>query len=93
MYTGLPATTGREPNRPRTIERLLTDNDVVLYDRETDPHEQVNLAPDPPHRNLVSDLLMKLESLIDTEIGSDTRAWVPERPRLVGWPTWRGDAA
>jgi hypothetical protein len=30
---------------------------------------------------------------IDAEIGADNRAWVPERPRLVGWPTWRGDAS
>ena len=97
-YTDHRYTFGRyfaplEPNRPRTVERLLADNDVVLYDRETDPHEQVNLAADPSHRELVSELSTKLESLIDAEIGSDSRAWVPERPRLVGWPTWRGDAA
>jgi arylsulfatase len=81
------------PNRPRTVERLLADNDVVLYDRATDPHEQVNLATDPAHRELISEMLAKCESLIDAEIGPDTHAWVPERPRLVSWPTWRGDAA
>jgi arylsulfatase A-like enzyme len=69
-----------EPNRPRTVQRLLADNDVVLYDRQTDPHEQVNLANDPAHRELVSELSTRLEALIDAEIGSDTRAWVPERP-------------
>jgi len=82
-----------EPNRPRTVERLLADNDVVLYDRHTDPGEEVNLAHDPAQVQLVADLLAKLESLIDEEIGADARAWVPERPRLVGWPTWRGDEA
>jgi arylsulfatase len=82
-----------EPNRPRTVERLLADNDVVLYDRQTDPHERVNLATDPAHRDLLATLLGKLETLIDDEIGADERAWVAERPRLVGWPTWRGDAA
>jgi hypothetical protein len=76
-----------------TVQRLLADNDVVLYDRQTDPHEQVNLANDPAHHELVSQLSTRLEALIDTEIGTDTRAWVPERPRLVGWPSWRGDAA
>jgi arylsulfatase len=81
------------PNRPRTVERLLADNDVVLYDRLTDPHEQTNLAADPASRDLVTTLLGKLEALIDAEIGEDTHAWVAERPRLVGWPTWRGDAA
>ncbi|MER8011901.1 hypothetical protein [Streptomyces sp. NPDC094149] len=29
--------------------------------------------------------------MIDAEIGTDTRAWVTERPRLLGWPTWHGD--
>jgi hypothetical protein len=47
----------------------------------------------PAQHDLVSQLSTRLEALIDTEIGSDTRAWVPERPRLVGWPTWQGDAA
>ena len=97
-YTDTRYTFGRyfsplEPNRPRTVERLLADNDVVLYDRHTDPHEQVNLATEPDQRALVSELLTKLETLIDAEIGTDSRAWVTERPRLVTWPTWRGDAA
>ena len=97
-YTDRRYTFGRyfsplEPNRPRSVERLLADNDVVLYDRHADPDELVNLALDPTQRELVTDLLTKLESLIDAEIGPDNRAWVTERPRLVGWPTWRGDAA
>jgi arylsulfatase A-like enzyme len=81
-----------EPNRPRTVERLLAGNDVVLYDRETDPEEITNLAADPAKRELVATLSGKLEALIDVEIGEDTRAWVTERPQLLGWPTWRGDA-
>jgi hypothetical protein len=66
---------------------------LVLYDRHTDPHEQVNLANDPAHRELVSELSTRLEALIDAEIDSESRAWEPARSRLVGWPTWRGDAA
>jgi arylsulfatase len=50
-------------------------------------------SKDPAHRALVSELSTRLEALIDAEIGSDSRTWVPERPRLVGWSTWRGDAA
>ena len=97
-YTDRRYTFGRyfsplEPNRPRTVDRLLADNDVVLYDRDADPHEQVNLATDPAHRELLAEMLVKLETLIDAEIGADTHAWVPERPRLVSWPSWRGDAA
>jgi hypothetical protein len=52
-----------------------------------------DLAYDPAQQALVGDLLARLEALIDEEIGPDTHAWVPERPRLLGWPTWRGDAA
>jgi arylsulfatase len=81
-----------EPNRPKDVEALLASNDVVLYDRENDPAEMTNLAGDPAHRQLVGRYAAKLESLIDAEIGSDTRAWVTERPRLLGWPTWKGDA-
>jgi arylsulfatase len=79
------------PNRPADTEALLADNDVVLYDRERDPAETRNLAADPAHRDLVERYRALLERLIDAEIGSDTRAWVTERPRLLGWPTWHGD--
>jgi arylsulfatase A-like enzyme len=99
-YTDRRYTFGRyfaplEPNRPRDIDELFARNDVVLYDREIDPAETTNLAPDPAHRNLVADYSARLESLIDAEIGTDTHAWVADsdRPQLLGWPTWRGDAA
>ena len=97
-YTDQRYTFGRyfsplEPNRPKDLASLLTGNDVVLYDRSTDPHEQVNLAADPANAELVATYLGRLEALIDAEIGSDTHAWVPEKPRLFGFPRWRGDAA
>jgi arylsulfatase A-like enzyme len=82
-----------EPNRPRSLGDLFADNDVVLYDRATDPGEQVNLASDPAQYDLVAELSTKLEALIDAEIGADTHAWVTERPNLLGYPTWHGDAA
>ncbi|MGW6416011.1 sulfatase-like hydrolase/transferase [Streptomyces sp. NPDC055055] len=81
------------PNRPASTEVLLAENDVVLYDREQDPAEMRNLAADPAHRDLVERYRGLLENLIDAEIGTDTRAWVTERPRLLGWPTWHGDDA
>jgi arylsulfatase len=81
-----------EPNRPKTVNDLLAANDVVLYDRDNDPDEVTNLAADPAERQLVARYSAKLESLIDAEIGDDTRAWVTERPQLLGWPTWKGDA-
>ncbi|MEU3838724.1 sulfatase-like hydrolase/transferase [Streptomyces sp. NPDC028635] len=79
------------PNRPASTDALLADNDVVLYDRDQDPAETHNLAADPAHRDLVERYRARLEDLIDAEIGPDTRAWVTERPRLLGWPTWHGD--
>jgi arylsulfatase len=95
-YTDHQYTFGRyfsplTPNRPRGIEQLFADNDVVLYDRSTDPHEQVNLADDPGQRELIAEMSTKLESLIDAEIGVDNRAWITERPGLIGYPTGRAD--
>jgi arylsulfatase len=80
------------PNRPTDVDSLYASNDVVLYDRTNDPDETTNLAADPSARDLVASLNTRLEALIDAEVGGDTRAWVTERPRLLGWPTWQGDA-
>jgi arylsulfatase A-like enzyme len=81
------------PNRPRDVDALFADNDVVLYDRDADPAEMTNLALDPAQRGLVADYCAKLEALITAEVGADTHTWVTERPNLLGWPTWRGDTA
>lgn len=80
------------PNRPGTVEELLADNNVVLYDRLTDPEETVNLATDPAHRELLASYLAKLEALIGAELGHDDQPWVTEKPLLLGAPTWRGDS-
>lgn len=95
-YTDSRYTFGRyfsplNPNRPTSPEALYAQNDVVLYDRAEDPNETRNLAADPTHRDLVARYNTLLEDLISAEIGADTRAWVTERPRLLGWPTWHGD--
>jgi arylsulfatase len=82
-----------EPNRPTDLESLLAKNDVVLYDRQSDPGELVNLAADPGQRDLMAEYSNKLEALITDEVGEDRRVWVLERPNLLGWPTWRGDQA
>ena len=82
-----------EPNRPTTLDSLFTDNDVVLYDRLSDPGESVNLASSVAHRDVVVRYHAKLEALISSEIGDDTRSWVTEQPQLLGWPTWQGDTA
>jgi arylsulfatase len=50
-----------------------------------------NLAVDRARRDLVERCRALLKGLIDAEIGAGTRAWVTERPRLLGWLTWHGD--
>jgi arylsulfatase len=95
-YTDARYTFGRyfapiEPNRPTDLASLFAANDVVLYDREADPGETVNLAADPARRDLVEACSSKLERMITAEIGADTDPWVLDRPNLVGWPAWRGD--
>ena len=82
-----------EPNRPRNLGDLFSHNDVVLFDRAADPGEVDNLAADPAHGGLLEECNAKLEALISAEIGDDLRAWVTEKPQLLGWPTWRGDTA
>jgi arylsulfatase len=95
-YTDERYTFGRyfsplDPNRPTDVESLFAHNDVVLYDRTTDPDELVNLAGDPAHDAIVAEVSAKLEGLITTEIGDDTNSWVLERPGLMGLPPWHGD--
>jgi arylsulfatase len=82
-----------EPNRPTDLESLFAHNDVVLYDRAADPDEVHNVALDPTREDLVAECSAKLEQLISDEIGDDRETWVLDRPNLVGWPAWRGDAA
>jgi arylsulfatase A-like enzyme len=82
-----------EPNRPQDLDELFADNDVVLYDRSSDPGEVSDLARDPAQRSVLEEYRAKLEDLISAEIGEDRRAWVTEKPQLLGWPTWRGDSA
>ena len=59
-----------ELNRPETWEALFTHNDVVLYDRVSDPDELVNLAHAyyrDRHRELILELNAKLNALLDAE--------------------------
>ncbi len=73
-----------EPNRPTDLASLFAANDVVLYDRQEDPAEMVNLAAQADRQELVAQYSAKLEALIDAEMGEDLHAWVKERPALAG---------
>jgi arylsulfatase len=65
---------------PSSVQQLLADNDVALYDLHSDPEEMDNLA-DPAHPRYDEDLLstmnQKLNALIAEEIGDDNAMFTP----------------
>jgi arylsulfatase len=67
-------------NLPATVEQLLADNDVALYDLVLDPEEMDNLA-DPANpkysEGLLSVMNQKLNALIVEEIGDDKALFTP----------------
>ena len=65
-------------NTPRTMDALLENNDIELYDLNRDPEELVNLAIDIKiHRDLILRMNAKLNALIAREIGIDDGKWLP----------------
>ena len=65
-------------NRPGTLDELYQDNDVELFDLQTDPGEMTNLAAQKgEHRDLVLAMSAKLEALIKREIGVDDGREMP----------------
>ena len=67
-------------NLPASAKRLLADNDVALYDLQSDPEEMDNLA-NPAHpkydEKLLSAMSQKLNALIAEEIGEDKALFTP----------------
>jgi arylsulfatase len=65
---------------PTSVQQLLADNDVALYDLQSDPEEMDNLA-DPAHPRydeaLLSAMNQKLNALIAEEIGDDNAMFTP----------------
>ena len=56
----------------RRVNSLLKLNDVELFDLQADPHELKNLAMEPKkHGDLLAAMNVKLNKLIDTEVGED----------------------
>jgi arylsulfatase len=61
-------------NLPQSVEKLLINNDVALYDLQNDPEEMNNLAdPENPgyDEELLASMNDKLNALIVDEIGDD----------------------
>jgi arylsulfatase A-like enzyme len=67
-------------HQPETVEELLANNDVALYDLHLDPEEMDNLA-DPDHlkydETLLAAMNAKLNALIVEEIGEDKALFTP----------------
>ena len=67
-------------NLPAEVQQLLADNDVALYDLQSDPEEMENLA-NPAHPRydeaLLSAMNQKLNALIEEEIGEDHAMFTP----------------
>jgi arylsulfatase len=67
-------------NLPADVQQLLADNDVALYDLQSDPEEMENLA-NPAHPRydeaLLSAMNQKLNALIAEEIGEDKAMFTP----------------
>ena len=65
---------------PTSVQQLLADNDVALYDLQSDPEEMDNLA-NPAHPKydeaLLSAMNQKLNALITEEIGEDAAMFTP----------------
>ena len=69
----------RQHNRPGTLEQIHAFNDVELYDLETDPLEQHNLAAgDKANNDLVIAMNEKMTRLIDEEVGDDPGGMIPD---------------
>jgi arylsulfatase len=67
-------------NLPDSVEELLANNDVALYDLRMDPEEMNNLAnPQNPDYNeeLLDMMNVKLNALIQYEIGEDKPIFSP----------------
>ncbi len=69
-------------NTPTTIEQILRDNDVQLFDLRNDPLETSNLALDPEeNKDLILRMNALLNELIAKEVGKNDGSFLPEEIR------------
>ena len=69
-------------NTPVTLDQILHDNDVQLFDLKNDPDEAHNLALDPQKNK---DLILRMNSLLNDlmakEVGNNDGSFLPEAIR------------
>ncbi|MEO8401771.1 MAG: sulfatase-like hydrolase/transferase [Gammaproteobacteria bacterium] len=65
-------------NTPKTLDEIITNNDVQLFDLKKDPDERNNLALQPEKNK---DLILKMNSLLNEliakEVGKNSIAFLP----------------
>jgi arylsulfatase A-like enzyme len=67
-------------NTPKTMEALLANNDLEVYDLKNDPEEIHNLALDmKKNGDLIFSLNQKLNEIIANEVGVDDGSYMPIR--------------
>ena len=75
----------RNFNTPGSLDELIANNDLEIYDTATDPHETRNLAIDINKiRPLAENLNAKMNRVIAREIGVDDGSFLP----LKRWINW-----
>ncbi len=72
-------------NTPETLEQIMRDNDVQLFDLKNDPFEAHNLALDPAkNEDVILRMNALLNELMTKEVGKNDGSFLPAaiRPKL-----------
>jgi hypothetical protein len=72
-------------NTPETLEQIMRDNDVQLFDLKNDPIEAHNLALDPAkNKDVILRMNALLNDLMAKEVGKNDGSFLPAavRPKL-----------
>jgi arylsulfatase A-like enzyme len=65
-------------NTPETLEQILRNNDLQLFDLQNDPNETHNLAVDPDrNKDLILRMNALLNELIAKEVGKNDGSFLP----------------
>jgi arylsulfatase A-like enzyme len=69
-------------NTPTTMDEILRDNDIQLFDLKNDPLETHNLAMDPEkNRDLILRMNALLNELMANEVGRNDGSFLPQEIR------------